>query len=436
MKEKIYKLSNGGVLIYCKSQINNSSAVEVGFKVGAFNEKLKGSTHFLEHMLFKKTKNRSNSKIENDRSEIVFLNATTSSDYIILTFFRSNKLIENAMEFAGDVLLNSLIDDEFLETEKSVICEELKICKDAENRDIYVKNLKQAQSMPMFSSDIVGKKENNINKISFNDLVGLKREIFVGNNFVVSVASSLSFFKIKRLVDKFFTRKIEINPKFTPKRLHFLNNHINKQSSLKIVHTNQEKSSVLISFKINYSELELIENLNFSFIAKYFSGFQGDLFLKLRNKGLIYRINSDFICFYKDSLFNLYFETSKDKIIEVLDVISLDVREFIDNGISEKYINSFKNNYMFFEDEKMLKSMSQLAHENLMDYIYYGKIINFSKKQKRQMVANVSNRGIINAMKHIFDKNNKIFITVMGDVKEKDIPSLEQFKDKLLVAEE
>ena len=57
MKQKIIKLKNGGILIYEKSSLNNATAVEVGFKIGSFNEKVKGCAHFLEHMLFKKTKN-------------------------------------------------------------------------------------------------------------------------------------------------------------------------------------------------------------------------------------------------------------------------------------------------------------------------------------------------------------------------------------------
>ena len=34
MKGKIIKLKNGGVLVYQRSRLNNSSAVEVGFSVG------------------------------------------------------------------------------------------------------------------------------------------------------------------------------------------------------------------------------------------------------------------------------------------------------------------------------------------------------------------------------------------------------------------
>ena len=436
MKRKIVKLNNGGNLIYEKSKQTNATAVEVGFKIGAFNEKKPGTAHFLEHTLFKKTKNRDNVKLENDRSEIVFLNATTSAEYIILTFYRSNKLIEKSMEFASDVLINSVLDDEFMESERQVIIEELGICKDVEDRDIYVRNLRQAQEKTMFSSDIVGKNETNIKKITFKDLLDFKRKYFIGNNFIISVVSSLSLSKIKRLVNKYFVRNIKFELNFDPILPYFESNFINKDSSLKCVNIPQEKVSVLISFKINSNEIGLMKNLNFSFLSKYFSGLQGDLFLKLRNRGLIYRINSDFICFFKESLLNLYFETSKEKIPEIIEILSIQIKSILNNGIKNNYLESYKNNYEYYADEKMPRKSTLIVHENLMDFIDFGKIIDFTKNQKKKMIQSVSESGVKNIAKQIFNKNNKIFVTVMGDVKSNKIPNLEFFKEKLLIAEE
>ena len=91
MKDKIIKLKNGGVLIYSKNKLNNTSAVEVGFSVGAFSDKKPGVAHFLEHTLFKKTKNRTNFEVDRDRNKITFLNASTGLDFLVLKFTRTNK---------------------------------------------------------------------------------------------------------------------------------------------------------------------------------------------------------------------------------------------------------------------------------------------------------------------------------------------------------
>lgn len=435
MKQKIIKLKNGGILIYEKSSLNNATAVEVGFKIGSFNEKVKGSAHFLEHMLFKKTKNRDNEKLENDRSEIAFLNATTGADYVLITFYRSNRLILQAVNFAEDVLVNSLLDDEFMQSERKVIINELEICKDAEKRDIYVKNLRQAQSNTIFSSDIVGETEKNINKITFQDLANFKNEYFNGNNFVISVVSKLKFSKIRQMV-KIFEKNIKFDPNFVAKSSHYDNSLIDKPSSLKIINNDQEKVTTLISLKINYGELDLINNLNYSFLSKFFSGLQGDLFLKLRNRGLIYNLHSEYVCLKNNSLLNISFDSFGEKIQEIVDIFSKTIQNIIDNGIEQNYIDSFKRNLDLFNDEKMPKRITTIVHDNLMDIIYYGKIINQTKTQKKKMLNNVNNGEIVKILKEIFNRNNKIFVSIMGNIEKCDLLGLNYFKDKFLITKE
>ena len=267
MKDKVLKLKNGGILIYSKTKLNNCSAVEVGFSVGANQDKKMGTAHFLEHTLFKKTKNRSNEEVEADRNRIAFLNASTSMDYLLVKFFRTNKLIDKSMEFARDVLINSVIDDEYIETEKGVIKEELNMCLDNESRDVFVANIKQAMSNAKFASDIVGKSEKNIDSIKFKDLISFKNKHFIGNNFIVSMVTSLSKSKAKRLINKNFVNHIDFNSAYIKEQSYYQKNLIDGDTSLKIVKNNQTKISVLLSFKINANEIEIFTK-NYSIFGK------------------------------------------------------------------------------------------------------------------------------------------------------------------------
>lgn len=428
MKTKITHLANGGILIYQKSKLNNSSAVEVGFLSGSYNEEKKGTAHFLEHTLFKKTKNRSNATIESDRNKIAFLNAMTSLDYLVISFFRSNKLLGSAMEFAEDVLINSVVDDEYIETEKGVITEELAMCKDGESRDIYVKNLIQTQSNSSFSSDIVGGSEENIKAISFDDLLKYKNDFFVGNNFIISVVSSKSHFKIKSLVNKYFVKNIPLKTDAKKIKRHFKETTIDKDSSLMVFQNTQEKITVMVSIKIDKAETDLRYNLCYSFLAKYFSGEQGDLFLKLRNKGLIYRLNADYCCFDKDSLFNISFESSKEKIKEIVEIIGQYISEVLAKNVDESYIKSYKDNYDYMTDEIMPTKMKQICHENLLEFIYFGKIEHITSKLRKKIKKSLSSAGVSLVAKEIFNKNNKIFVTVLGNVTSDYIQNIEYFK--------
>lgn len=436
MKNKIVKLNNGGVLIYSHSELNNCSAVEVGFSVGAYNERKVGTAHFLEHTLFKKTKNRDNATLESDRTNIAFLNASTSMDFLVVKFFRTNKLIESSMEFASDVLLNSIVDDEYMASEKGVVSEELAMCKDNESRDIYVKNFRQAQSKARFASDIVGKTKENIDSIRFLDLERFKKKHFVGNNFVCSMVTSLSLSKAKKLVNKHFVSKIEYDESYKKEKSYYESAKIDKPTSLKIIKNNQEKITVLISFKIDENELEIFEkNFNFAFLSKYFSGAQGEIFSKLRNKGLIYRLDSDYSCFKEDSLFHIVFETSKEKIKDITEILADEVSGITKNGIDEKFIESYKNNFDYYNDEKMPVKMQTTCHVNLMDYLSFGKLFKLTDRQKKKLKNAVSSDGVKEVAKKIFRKDNKMFVTVLGNVTKKYIPKLECFEKNFLIEE-
>lgn len=436
MKEKIVKLKNGGVLIYEKNKLNDSTAVEVGFKVGSFNESRAGTAHFLEHTLFKKTKNRTNAKVDQDRNEIAFLNASTSMDYIVVKFFRTNKLLDSAMEFASDVLLNSVIDGEFLDSEKGVIKEELAMCKDNESRDIFLKNIRQAMSKSRFSMDIVGKTAENIDKITFKVLKNYKDKNFIGNNFVASVTSSLSLCKIKRLVNKYFASKLHEVKNYKPAKSYYETNVIDKDTSLKIYKNEQEKVSVMLSFRLEADELDIyLKNYNYGFLTKYLSGSQGELFLNLRNKGLIYRLDSDITSFKGESLFFITFESSREKIKEIVDIISSEIKKLATTMVDEKPIEAFKKNLEYYEDEKMPVKMTSRSHLNLMDYLCYGKLFDLKKRQRKKLIAGVNAAEVNRIVREIFKKDNKMYVTVLGNAKKSHVPSLKEFKEKFLIVE-
>lgn len=437
MKDKIIKLKNGGVLIYSKTKLNNCSAVEVGFLAGANLDKKPGTAHFLEHSLFKKTKNRTNAEVERDRNKIAILNASTGMDYLVVRFFRTNKLINESLEFASDILLNSVLDDEYVESEKGVIKEELNMTNDDEERDVYVLNGMQAISHAKYSSDIVGGKAENIDKITFKDIKAFKDKNFNGNNFICSIKTSMTLAKTKRLINKYFADKIPYNKDYKKPKTYYEKTNVDKKSSLRIYRREKEKKSVvLMSFKLNANEFDIYgKNYNYTFLARYLSGSQGELFLKLRNLGLIYRISADISTLNKSSLFNIVFETSREKIKQTIDIISEEIKKVVSVKIDEHLIEEYKKNIEYYEDERMPAKLGSICHTNLMDYVCFGKLFKLTKKERKELKNGVNSTEVMKIAKEIFSKGNEMFVTVLGNATKSNVPTFESFKNKFLVSE-
>lgn len=95
------------------------------------NSSNNGISHFIEHMLFKGTENRSAFEIAREVESVGgTINAFTSREY---TFFYAKVLKEHlrlASEILCDIFLNSLFDEGEVEKEKDVVCQEILMIED------------------------------------------------------------------------------------------------------------------------------------------------------------------------------------------------------------------------------------------------------------------------------------------------------------------
>ena len=75
------------------------------------------------------------------------------------------------------------------------------------------------------------------------------------------------------------------------------------------------------------------------------------------------------------------------------------------------------------------------CHMNIMDYLSFGKIFKITNKQKKLLRKGVTPEEVQNVANKIFNKNTKMFVTILGNVEKKFIPSLEYLKEKFLISE-
>lgn len=198
-------LSNGLRLI----TINKDSqimALNLGFRVGAMMDPpdKKGLSHFLEHMLFTGTKNRSHDAINED---FEFLggdvNAYTDLSQLNLSASALTGEMERAMELLADLVINSRFEAVEMERERHVILSEYK--EGLEDLETVAYDLLYAKGWPEepLKFDVIGD-EDTISSVTLEDLTAHRDRYLRPANAVLTVVSSLSHEAMRQLTLTYF----------------------------------------------------------------------------------------------------------------------------------------------------------------------------------------------------------------------------------------
>ncbi|AMD19021.1 HBR120Cp [Eremothecium sinecaudum] len=124
---RISRLNNG--LTVASEVLPNTSTATVGIFIDtgsrAENEKNNGTAHFLEHLAFKGTKNRSQVGIELEIENMgSHLNAYTSRENTVYYAKSLKEDIPKAIDMLSDILTRSVLDPQAIERERDVIIRE------------------------------------------------------------------------------------------------------------------------------------------------------------------------------------------------------------------------------------------------------------------------------------------------------------------------
>ena len=189
---KLKKLDNGITLI--TENLPDISTFSIGFfvKTGAMNETKKecGISHFIEHLMFKGTKNRTAKEI----SEFVdfeggILNAFTSREMTCYYIKLLSSKIDIAIDVLTDMLLNSNFDEESIEKERNVIIEEIKMYEDIPEEIVHEKNVEYA--LRGIHSNSISGTVASLKKIDRKAILNYLEKHYVAENLVIVVAGNI-----------------------------------------------------------------------------------------------------------------------------------------------------------------------------------------------------------------------------------------------------
>lgn len=191
---------NGIRLVYEKIDTVKTASIGIWVLAGSRYEtkKINGISHFIEHILFKGTKNRSSREIVYEIESIGGqINAFTAKEYTCFYVRVLDEFLQKGFDILSDLILNPVIALEEMEKEKTVIIEEINMTKEDPEEILYQSLNDLIWKNQTLSYPIIGK-ESTVKKIDRNKIENYMRERYIPQNIVISVAGN---FEEEKLVE-------------------------------------------------------------------------------------------------------------------------------------------------------------------------------------------------------------------------------------------
>ena len=205
---EIFELSNGIKIVMEHCDFFHSVSFGVWVKVGSRNENKNnnGIAHMTEHMLFKGTASKTAEDIARISAKIGGnLNAYTSKECTSYYCKTLPELLEPAIEIIGDMVCNSLIDEEDLEHEKTVVCDEIDMYDDSAEDYVHEVLQKKVYRHHPLGYLISGRKKN-VKSFTSGDIRAFVEKYYTGGNIIISVAGCFAPKQTLELIKKYFGR--------------------------------------------------------------------------------------------------------------------------------------------------------------------------------------------------------------------------------------
>jgi len=206
-------------------ELNGTKAVTVLVLAGAGSryedQKLRGISHFLEHMFFKGADRYKNTKEVSETIDGVGgeFNAFTGKEYAGYYVKVASENVRVACDVLSDMLLNSKFEQEEIDKERGVILEEYNMYQDTPMYQIGWNFENLVFGDQPLGWDQIGTKEL-ISSVMHDDFVEYKKKLYTTDNMVVAVVGNIKNEEATSLIEEYFDMETsEKNLDFKPLNL-------------------------------------------------------------------------------------------------------------------------------------------------------------------------------------------------------------------------
>jgi predicted Zn-dependent peptidase len=409
-----HTLDNGLSLIV--EPIEGAVSVSVGLwiKSGSRHERdgQFGFAHFIEHMLFKGTKNYSARDIARIVDKVGGQhNAATNREY---TCFYINVVSDHlalAVQLLAEMYYDSLFDPLDLEKEKNVVMEEIRMYEDTPDEfihDLFIESMLKGHPL---GHSILGT-HTSIKHATRDSLVEFYERQYRNDNAILVIAGKLEENRAVDLFAENFSRhngaaKPALRAPAVPTRIDY--RHVEK--NLEQIHFCLGTEGITRDDEDRWGLYILSTVLGGSMSSR--------LFQNIREKeGISYSIYSFHSSYSDNGIFGIYCATLPENYARAADLIVEECRNFLRSGISEEELQDakdFMKGNLALSLESVEVRMGQLAK----DEITFQR--SFSFDDIIRLINGVTRDDFNRICRRIFD-NKRLSVVSVGKFGRRKVP--------------
>jgi predicted Zn-dependent peptidase len=398
------------------------------FKVGSKNEPLEinGISHFIEHMIFKgspKFKSYLDISKTFDANGISF-NAFTSKDMTAYhyKFLSTPENLEIICKITSDMILNPLMREKDIDTERNVIIQEMN--DDADDIDEFIGDTIECRIFDghPLGNTIIGTLKT-LNDIKQKELLEYHKKYYRQDNLLIAFSGNMQD-KYTNIINKYFSKQkepfvpISLQTQGISQIIPYQEKHLN--TTIECFPKKLKQDYVHIIFKTKGVFDPLYHN--YKLLANILGGnMSSRLFVEIREKlGLVYSIKCSMTNYEEVGYFDIETQNEHKDTFQCIKNILLQLTKIKKNKISSQELEGNIKNYC----DIFASNFDDIEYENE----FYSKQILYNKSletatDRINKIKQITINDILDTANNLFDFN-KIHIITFGKATEHNIKKI------------
>uniref|UniRef100_A0A6C0LTW3 Peptidase M16 N-terminal domain-containing protein n=1 Tax=viral metagenome TaxID=1070528 RepID=A0A6C0LTW3_9ZZZZ len=426
MKIKYSKtiLNNGMIIILVP--IKNVPSVSMGFfvKAGSRNETAEnnGIAHFLEHMMFKGTKNRNASELFKQLDTLGFTYNAATNVQDTCYYINGNSIhAKKMLDIILDMYINPIFTTKEIEKEKKVVVEEMRMRSDAPFSKLFAKLNSDMFVNTSLERTVLGTEEIIMN-FTREDVIKFRKSLYNPNNTVFVVTGNIEPISLMNIIERVLKplNNSNMKPKTYYDEKSIIINSMNSQTQPYVnIRKNSSLQQVYVLLGFPMYDMYREYSREIDILAQLLTmGSSSRLSTALReNEGITYSSSAFPMVYTGCGIFIINFVINPKELIKGLKIIFKVLKKIKKEPMKKEEMKKIINAVSFEYISSLTKSIDYLIYFGLnflTDSNFKPSIeqdIDSLKKIKRKDIQNIANKIFL---------RDKINLYMYGDIIDTD----------------